>query len=452
MSYFPLVLSEVRTHFRDMTPAMEDELWLEYEGIPLKWNIPIGVLFDLLCPSADADNSNGGSPNMVLPWRLVVHFQSFPLKKLLRCKTLFTVRQHYLNTWKEACYLRFASSKIAMQCLQNDHQRLWDALTHLREDVHVQTNARIVSAGIMGATGNTPQGLALVQAALENKSVEDLPIRIYVHCTRASHEEGMNSDNHMCPIQRSVKPRDKQGHDLTVADLLHQVLPTLIDPATSGTNSAAVSITLLPTARLLIQGFCPPLSTPLSWLSTYCSHPDGFLYVAVQLEEPETEEERRERMDPFASTRGEMSMSMMGASGSGMGSGFMNSMTNFHPSTLPGYHAASNAVNVVYQNLPALPSIPLPSMTSLFGGAAASPSMPLQPAAAPAHQQAPFSSASAIEPDLPPVGSSDDLLVGGEEVDSPGLEKDQQRAGFLRGGEEHDGDASHQVRPGEELP
>jgi hypothetical protein len=75
----------------------------------------------------------------------------------------------------------------------------------------VQTNARIISSGMSSVYGASAQGLQLVQAALEDESVEDLPIRIYVHCTRASHEEGMNSDNHMCPIQRSVKPKNKSG-------------------------------------------------------------------------------------------------------------------------------------------------------------------------------------------------------------------------------------------------
>lgn len=196
---------------------MEDELWLEYDGIPLKWGIPVGVLFDLLCPNADNDAaaaSPTSSPNLSLPWRIVVHFQSFPLKKLQRCRTLFTVRQHFLNTWKESAYLRFASSRVAAACTPNDHQRMWDALTHLREDVHVQTHARILTAGLLGhgaASQANSHVLAGVQAASENRTVEDLAIRVYVHCTRASHEEGRDSETHMCPIQRSIKPKNKNG-------------------------------------------------------------------------------------------------------------------------------------------------------------------------------------------------------------------------------------------------
>ena len=48
-SYFPLVSDSVHRHFaRHVDPEQEQELWLESEkGQALKWNLPIGVLFDL---------------------------------------------------------------------------------------------------------------------------------------------------------------------------------------------------------------------------------------------------------------------------------------------------------------------------------------------------------------------------------------------------------------------
>jgi len=153
-------------------------------------------------------------------------------------------------------------------------------------------------------------------------------------------------------------------------------------PITSPTSVAVAphSISLLPNVRLLVQGFTPPLSTPLWWLCTYCAHPDAFLYVCVQIVEVETEEERALR-DPFAAAAaagmmGGMNMSM---SGHGQGSGLMGSMLGLN--SLPGYYAASNAVNVVYQNLPslpimpslpiAIPSVPIPSIP-FFGAAGSS--------------------------------------------------------------------------------
>jgi hypothetical protein len=200
---------------------MEDELWLEYDGIPLKWNIPIGVLFDLLCSSSSSSSSNdndssiNSSKNHIfsLPWRIIVHFQQFPTQKLLRCKSLNTVRQHYLNTIKESLYIRFNSTKIASICTPADHQRLWDSLIHLRHDAHAAIWTKIINQGIGGAplSHNNDNPNQFLQSLIENRSVESLAIRLYIHCTRPNHEEGALADTHCSPIQKTISPRAKDG-------------------------------------------------------------------------------------------------------------------------------------------------------------------------------------------------------------------------------------------------
>jgi len=72
MSYLPLWTKDVREHFRSSAPALEDELWLDYKATPLKWDLPTGVLFDLLHEEGQ------------LPFVLTVHFLGFPSKVLLR--------------------------------------------------------------------------------------------------------------------------------------------------------------------------------------------------------------------------------------------------------------------------------------------------------------------------------------------------------------------------------
>lgn len=46
-----------------LLPPGEDRIWFDYNGVPLKWHIPVGVLFDTLCCTAD------------LPWRLTVRME-----------------------------------------------------------------------------------------------------------------------------------------------------------------------------------------------------------------------------------------------------------------------------------------------------------------------------------------------------------------------------------------
>ena len=48
-SFFPLVTDGVQRHFqRHVDEENQHEMWLESDGLPLKWHYPIGVLFDLL--------------------------------------------------------------------------------------------------------------------------------------------------------------------------------------------------------------------------------------------------------------------------------------------------------------------------------------------------------------------------------------------------------------------
>lgn len=52
---------------------MDQDMWLEYNGQPVKWHFPIGVLFDLYM---EAD--------VQLPWNITVHFHKFPEAHIFR--------------------------------------------------------------------------------------------------------------------------------------------------------------------------------------------------------------------------------------------------------------------------------------------------------------------------------------------------------------------------------
>lgn len=49
-------------------------MWIEFNGQPIKWHFPIGVLFDIFM---------GNEPQ--LPWNLTVHFDKFPEADIFRC-------------------------------------------------------------------------------------------------------------------------------------------------------------------------------------------------------------------------------------------------------------------------------------------------------------------------------------------------------------------------------
>ena len=66
MGYLPLLLPDIVQYFSVSALGWGvDHVWLEHDGQALKWHLPSGVLFDLCGLSS-------------LPWRITVHFQSFP--------------------------------------------------------------------------------------------------------------------------------------------------------------------------------------------------------------------------------------------------------------------------------------------------------------------------------------------------------------------------------------
>ncbi|KAJ8961643.1 hypothetical protein NQ314_005895 [Rhamnusium bicolor] len=97
LSYFPLVTDKVRKHFLKYVAndKQEQEMWLEYNGQPLKWHYPIGVLYDLLF-----------GPEDVLPWNLTIHFEKFPETEIYKFSNKEMVESYFMACLKEADVLK----------------------------------------------------------------------------------------------------------------------------------------------------------------------------------------------------------------------------------------------------------------------------------------------------------------------------------------------------------
>ena len=107
-SLLPLAADVVRKHFEPFAPPMgAANLWFEAEGTPLRWQMPIGVLYDLLCGEDAATRHE-------LPWRITVHFASFPTGDVLRA-TVREAESVLMNNLKESTFLRCGSAMPAMQ-------------------------------------------------------------------------------------------------------------------------------------------------------------------------------------------------------------------------------------------------------------------------------------------------------------------------------------------------
>ena len=80
-------------------------------------------------------------------------------------------------------------------------------------------------------------------------------------------------------------PRGPQGEGAeaaanTALEAAAEDLAAVAAAATDGAVTAAPSDSI---PRVLVHGVRVPLQTPLAWLASACSHPDGWLYVCVRL-------------------------------------------------------------------------------------------------------------------------------------------------------------------------
>lgn len=145
VSYLPSLLPRLRAFFSssliDPNSRAHDG-WFSFEGVPLKWHYPIGLLYDLY---ADADpasskasssskaddesDDNCGSDSGALPWRLTLHFSDWPDEELVRLDgDGMVMNDAFINSVKEADFLRNGTAKGIMSLSKEDSSGLWRAV------------------------------------------------------------------------------------------------------------------------------------------------------------------------------------------------------------------------------------------------------------------------------------------------------------------------------------
>lgn len=228
VSYLTLVTDKVKKHFHKVIRTDDaEEMWFEYEGTPLKWHYPIGVLFDL------------HASNTVLPWSITVHFKNFPERDLLHCPSHSVIEAHFMSSIKEADALKH-KSQVVNDMQKKDHKQLWMGLQNDKFDQFWAMNRK------------------LMDYPTEDGGFRFIPFRIYQTL----------SDRPF--IQKQFRPVSPEGHVHTLGDLLKEVYPVAL-PNEGGPKRFQV----------VIHGIEPLLETPLQWLSEHLSHPDSFLHICV---------------------------------------------------------------------------------------------------------------------------------------------------------------------------
>ncbi|XP_062010976.1 autophagy protein 5-like [Rosa rugosa] len=221
LGYLPLLASHLKPYFSSALPPGVDTIWFEYKGLPLKWYIPTGVLFDLLCAEAER------------PWNLTVHFRGYPGNILIPCEGEDSIKWSFINSLKEAAYIINGNCKNVMNMSQPDQVDLWRSVLHGNFEAYqrVSSKLKLGAVGEIDVSGQVKQGR--------------VPVRLYVWNVSDDFDDledapPIDSWDKVSYINRPVEIQG-EGRCFTLYDAVKSLLPDyFVDKSLGNTESLTV--------------------------------------------------------------------------------------------------------------------------------------------------------------------------------------------------------------------
>lgn len=250
-----------------MTP---DAGYLTHDGVPLKWHLPLGLLYDLYVLSvhdapAPADVDADPPEKSPVPFKLTLHYTPDSINANVNLINPDPIRMHdfFINAVKEADFLRSGTAKPIMSLSAADSKALWSS---------TQDNNLAVFAKIH-------QSLLPPSGQLRN-----VPLRIYLPAS--SSPEGHETTAQMKVLQAQVAPSVLAQPGGTAAQARAAVAAQL---QTLGTALHTLLPALFPSrrtpilARPLLHGAPISLTANLEELTRWACYADGWIHIVVAM-------------------------------------------------------------------------------------------------------------------------------------------------------------------------
>jgi autophagy-related protein 5 len=333
----PSSSSTTTTTTTTTTASLFPECWFQDEesGLPLRWQLFVGVLYDLMKGRLIVNHP--GSPcNQYrnLPWKIRIHFTSYPTDQLLplditvpqqkqqqqtsqfsenesfsatnnsnnasqQAQINTLIGRMYRNSLKQALFLQYGSSKVAMSITKNNHEKMWDAVLQSNYDTYHQVNSDL-QVGVMATPINNKLSLTDDLTNNDHKNNKNLPqlvpVRILLNENPAIQKPTLPQKKNISEYLKQ-RPTEILQDDAVMyvspytalGDVLVSCLPHLFKVDAHDAAVAAIDCRTESTSRITydantyfsIQGVQPSLSEVIVDLWKSLCHPDHFLYVVV---------------------------------------------------------------------------------------------------------------------------------------------------------------------------
>lgn len=129
INYMPLIWDRIQD-FLSFDPLNEKEkyFWFEHNGRPIRWNYPVGVLFDGLV----ASNATFATPSEIHLENAITFFrvhlvmgESLPSTVIPILSSSNQAEKFWFHQWKQVCFILNGSSKGIMSLSVNESRKFW---------------------------------------------------------------------------------------------------------------------------------------------------------------------------------------------------------------------------------------------------------------------------------------------------------------------------------------
>jgi len=248
--------------------SLLESVWFRSRGQPLKWHLPLGVLFDLhhyhpplqqsslsplfsLSPSEslplsprsgvssqpfrDSENNyrtrssgdcSGDDDNyLCVPWRISVCFQGFPSDQLVRFGGTedgfeTSVKARFMHCLKEATYIQYGDCSKVNNLSVLDSLDLWEGLKKNDFTRFWQANSKLMPSSQNTPPLKPPTNLPNSETVPDstNSTPFRIPIRLFLRTSMSQK---------ILYIQEAMSSLDARGDSKTLGQALTELLPDL---------------------------------------------------------------------------------------------------------------------------------------------------------------------------------------------------------------------------------
>lgn len=230
--------------------------YLTYDGVPLKWHLPVGLLYDIYALSPQNVESQ-----LPLPFRLTFHSSNASSTSQNGTANLIkpepvVLHDSFINSIKEADFLRSGTAKPIMSLSAADSKALWSST----QTNDLQTHSRVYSSLLPNQFRNIPMRVYLPSSPNQDPNKAQIKV-LQSHVPPFIVPVSPNPATHRVPTQ---------GQPQTLGTALHTMLPNLFP-------SRRTPIL----GRPVLHGAVVPMGANLEELARWACYADGWLGVVV---------------------------------------------------------------------------------------------------------------------------------------------------------------------------